>query len=533
MPATIAPPPTPKIQFVDATRKAGITSVHQNGADGRKFLPETMGAGCAMVDLNNDGHLDLVLVQGRRWNDTAPHPPIQIYINRGDATFRDATLTMVPPNRLYGMGIACADVDGDGWTDIFITGVDGVTLLHNRNGTRFVDITQKSGLAHPGWSTSAAFLDYDRDGNIDLFVCHYVQWTPKTNRTYSLDGIRPTYSTPQQYPGETCRLFHNRGDGTFEDTTQTAGILNTRSKALGVAVCDFDRDGWPDIVVANDTEPNFLFHNQTNGTFKEVALETGIALAETGRAKAGMGVDVGDDRGTGHESIVITNFSGEQLTLYRYQETGHFLDAAARSGIGTATQLYLGFGVLFIDVDLDGALDIYVANGHIQDDAELRTGGAAYREPSLLFHNNGKGYYTDVSRTSGQALLKATVGRAAAWGDVDNDGKPDLLVTANGGPARLLMNRSETGNWLRLKLHGAEKNTLAIGAMVRAKVRGREILRWVRSGGSYLSQSDLRPLIGLGDAHEADSVEIVWPGGQVQPLGRIPAGEHSVRQTVR
>src|SRR5258708_242698 len=326
---------TAAVEFKDVSKAAGIEFTHTNGATGQKYLPETMGSGCAFLDFDNDGWLDIILVNSDNWPESnSNHPTLQVYRNDQHGKFEDVTKAVGLNVEMYGMGVAVGDYDNDGFEDIYITGVGGCRLFHNEAGKRFRDVTTEARVNSPGWATSATWVDYERDGELDLFVCHYVKWSRETNRPYSIDGISKTYSTPEQYPGESCRLYHNEGHGHFKDVTVISGIENSRSKALGVVAFDFDLDGWPDLVVTNDTQPNFLFHNQTDGTFKEVALEAGIAVSEMGKAKAGMGVDAADELGVGRESIVITNFSGEQITLYRPDSSGHYLDEAAKSGIG-------------------------------------------------------------------------------------------------------------------------------------------------------------------------------------------------------
>ncbi len=526
--------PPPPVIFREVTQEVGIDFKHVNGAAGDKYMPETMGSGAAFLDYDNDGNLDILFINGKYWPEhkRTEKPTMKLYRNDGKGRFSDVTEEAGLDVTLYGMGVAVGDYDNDGWDDLYVTGVGESRLFHNTAGAggvrRFKDVTARSGLQNSGWATSATWIDYNRDGFLDLFVCHYVEWSPEIDRSksFSLDGVNRSYATPQQYAGQTCRLYRNEKNGRFTDVTRSSGVFNTRSKALGVVLCDFDQDGWPDIIVANDTEPNLLYHNQGNGAFKEVALEVGIAVAETGKAKAGMGIDTGDEQNNGLESIVITNFAGEQLTLYRQDGTGHFLDMAARSGIGNASQYYLGFGVFFFDYDLDGWLDIFVANGHIQDDADLRQTGVAYEEPALLFRNRGQGSYQEVTAVSGEALMRRVVGRAAAWGDYDNDGAPDILMTVNNGAARLLRNENRTGNrWLRLKLEGTRSNRNAIGARVRVHVGNRSLSKTVKSASSYLAQSDRRLLFGLGRAKQADSIEIQWPNGLVQTLGPTPANQ--------
>jgi hypothetical protein len=424
------------------------------------------------------------------------------------------------------MGVAVGDYDNDGWDDLFITCVGHSRLLHNvsdgHGGRRFVDVTADSKIDDHGFATSCAWLDYDRDGKLDLFVCHYVEWSPAKDNFYSLDNVHKSYARPQSYASETCRLYHNLGNGKFADVTQSAGIANTRSKALGVAISDYDGDGWPDIFVANDTEPNFLYHNQGDGTFKEVGVIAGLALSDQGTSRAGMGIDAADLRHSGAFDVLITNFAGEQLTLYHRDASGLFLDIAAQSGVGIATQNYLGFGAFFIDYDLDGWPDLFINNGHINDDIGTRDAGITYAEPALLFRNIGGGQFADVTASTGPALSEKRVGRGAAWGDFDNDGSPDILLMTNGGPAQLLHNENRTGNgWICLKLIGKPSNRDAYGARVRVHVGNETLTQDVHSGSSYLSASDRRLIFGLGKAARADSVEIRWPDGKVQSVGAI------------
>ncbi|HZP82944.1 MAG TPA: CRTAC1 family protein, partial [Chthonomonadaceae bacterium] len=527
----------PPVVFTDVTEKAGLHFRHVNGAFGKKWLPETMGGGGGFLDYDNDGWLDIVFVNGSYWPGSSPKPSAQrptptlaLYHNNHDGTFTDVTKLAGLDVSLYGMGGAVGDYDNDGYDDLFITAVGQSKLFHNvpdgNGGRKFVEVTASSGIEDTGFATSAAWLDYDKDGKLDLFVCHYVKWTPQTDVYYSVDGVHKSYATPQAYQGESCRLYHNLGSGKFEDVTRRAGIWNQRSKALGVAICDYDNDGRPDIFVANDTEANFLFHNQGDGTFKEVGVESGIALSDQGKSRAGMGIDTADVRNNGQPDVLITNFAGEQLTLYRRDSSGLFLDVAARSGVGNATQMYLGFGAFFFDYDLDGWADLFVTNGHIMDDIDRRDAGVSYAEPSLLFHNQGQGMFADVSAQSGPALTTRRVGRGAAYGDYDNDGSPDILILTNGGKPALLRNNNHSGNgWIRLLLQGTESNRDAIGARLFVTVGDRTQMQEVRSGSSYLSASDRRVTFGLGTAAQADKVEIRWPSGKVQLLpGPLPRG---------
>jgi hypothetical protein len=535
-PATAAAASRPAIRYQEVTRAAGIRFRHVNGGFGRKWMPETMGSGCAFVDYDNDGNLDVFCVNSSYWpGHRGPgRPTLALYRNRGDGTFIDVTARTGLDVEMYGMGVAVGDYDGDGYDDLYVTGLQGSRLFRNERGRRFRDVTSEAGVGGSGWATSAAWLDYDRDGYLDLFVCHYVRWTPATDVEWSLDGVHKTYTTPNHYPGESCRLYRNLGPRAsgprFADVTREAGIESPKSKALGVATCDYDEDGWPDIAVSNDTEPNFLYHNQGNGTFKEVGVELGVAVSEAGRAKAGMGIDTCDLMNDGHEAILVTNFSGEQLALYRRDDFGLFLDVSARSGVGPPSQVYLGFGAFFFDCDMDGWQDIFVLNGHIQDDIGVRNTGVTFAERPLLFRNlGGPGdtlRFEEISEASGPDLMRPVVGRGASFGDYDNDGDLDLLETTNNGAARLLRcNGRPAGGWLRVVLHGAAGNTDAFGARVRARVGGRTITRYVRSGSSYLSQSDRRLLFGLGAADRVEAIEIRWPDGSVQTIGPARRGE--------
>jgi enediyne biosynthesis protein E4 len=526
-------PPAAPIVFEDITRQAGIDFRHTSGATGKKYMPETMGAGCALFDVDNDGWLDALLVDSSVWpGEKGPEGSSRLYRNTGGGRFVDATERYGLPRGLYGMGVAAGDFDNDGFTDLFITALDDSRLLRNVKGERFEDVSRKWRVRTPGWPTSAAWVDFNRDGRLDLFVCHYVRWSRETDVFFSLDGDSKSYARPDSYSGEPCQLLENRGN-RFADVSAAAGIANANAKALGVSLCDFDRDGWVDLTVSNDTVPNFLFHNQgrresARGAFKEVGVQAGMAVAEGGRAKAGMGIDTADYDNTGHEAILITNFAGEQLSLYRRDASGLFMDVAARSGIGTPSQRYLGFGTFFFDPDLDGQQDIFVANGHIQDDVSVRSSGVTYAQPALLFRGMGQRRFLDVSSQAG-ALTVPRVGRGAACGDIDRDGDLDVLMTTNGGnggQAVLLRQAGAPRNhWLRLRLEGSRANRSAIGASVR--VRAGELVqsRMVRSGSSYLSQSALELTFGLGAGKWADEIEVRWPTGTVEAFPAVPADQ--------
>lgn len=528
----------PAVQFVDVTQKAGIRFTRSNGAFGQKWLPETMGGGGGFIDYDGDGFLDILLLNGDLFpgheKKGEAHPHAKLYRNNHDGTFTDVTVKVGLNKPLYGMGIAVGDFDNDGYDDLFISAIPRSRLFKNvpdpalSGGRKFVDITEASGIVDTGFPTSASWLDYNKDGKLDLFVCHYVAWSPATEgkNFYSVDGVSKSYARPQSYRAESCRLYKNKGNGHFEDVTRVAGIESERSKALGVVVCDYDGDSLPDLVVANDTEPNFLYHNQGDGTFREVGQEAGIGVSGEGNARAGMGVDAADVTHTGNFDLLITNFSGEQLSLHRRDAAGLFLDVAARSGIGTATQNYLGFGACFLDYDGDGWKDILINNGHIHDDIGKRDASVTYAEPALLFRNLGDGNFSDVTSTVGRSLSTPRVGRGVAYGDYDNDGAPDLLLFTNNGTPTLLHNENKTGNhWIRLTLIGRESNRNAIGTRVKVTSNGQTQTEEVSSGGSYLSASDRRLTFGLGTAKRADAIEIRWASGKVQSLAPVESGK--------
>ncbi|MGB6633526.1 MAG: VCBS repeat-containing protein, partial [Terriglobales bacterium] len=496
-----SPAPDPGFRLVDVTAQAGIRFRHNSGAYGGKLLPETLGAGCAFLDYDGDGWQDILLVNGTDWlghkrEHKSEPSTLKLYRNNRDGTFSDVTHSAGLDAEMYGMGVAIGDYDNDGFPDILITCVGQNRLFKNTGKGTFVDVTKSSGLGgRQALSTSAVWFDFDRDGLLDLFVCNYVKWSPEHDVFCSLDGKHKSYCTPEAYRGETCWLFHNRGNGTFEDVTATSGIFDSSSKSLGVAMLDYDHDGWPDLLVTNDTQPNKLYRNQRNGTFKDVAVEAGIAFSAEGRARAGMGVDVADFDNSGNAGVAITNFDNEMTGLYRLSNNGNYVDVAMQSGVGMASKDKLGFGCVFLDANLDGALDLAVVNGHI-DDTVRNVSGVGYAQPPQLFLNSGKGTFVDVAAAAGGGFSQPKVGRGLAYGDFDRDGDLDLLITTNNGPAYLYRTDQTGGNRsIRIRLVGTKSNRDGIGASVKI-ISGTSNgtlnqSRMVKSGSSYLSQSEL------------------------------------------
>ena len=515
------------IQFRDITTQAGIHFTHNSGAFGKKYLPETMGPGCAFIDYDNDGWPDILLVNGDSWPGHAGTPStLKLYRNNHDGTFTDVTRKAGLDIAMYGLGAAVGDYDNDGFDDLFITALGQSHLFHNNGNGTFTDVTKSAGLLGPNeFSTSAAWLDYDRDGKLDLVVANYVQWSSQNDLYCTLDGSHKSYCTPESYKGTSTRLWHNLGNGKFEDATQKAKLYDPTSKSLGVAVFDVNGDGWPDILLANDTQPNKLYVNKHDGTFAEQGVSAGIAFSEDGVARAGMGVDAADYDRSGRTSVIITNFANQMLSLYHNEGTNLFVDEAPTSEVGHATLLTLGFGCFFFDYDNDGWPDIFVADGHIEDQIERVQKRVTYAEPPHLFRNLSGGKFQEVTQTLGSAFANPKVARGAAYADIDNDGFLDVLIITNGGPAYLFHSEGGTNHSLRIKLAGTKSNRDGIGAVVRV-VSGKDVQnKMVHSGSSYLSQSELTLTFGLGAASKADSIEVQWPSGQVDKLSNINAGQ--------
>jgi hypothetical protein len=520
----------PGFRLVDVTAQAGIRFRHNSGAYGGKLLPETLGAGCAFLDYDRDGWQDILLVNGMDWPGHKRGPKsepstLKLYRNNRNGTFSDMTRSAGLDVEMYGMGVAIGDYDNDGYPDILITCVGQNRLFRNTGKGTFVDVTKSSGLGgRQAMSASALWFDFDRDGLLDLFVCNYVKWSPEHDVFCSFDGKHKSYCTPEAYRGETCWLFRNRGNGTFEDVTATSGIFDSSSKSLGVAMLDYDHDGWPDLLVTNDTQPNKLYRNQRNGTFKDIAVDAGIAFSAEGRARAGMGVDVADFDNSGGSGVAITNFDNEMTGLYRLSDGGNYVDVAMQSGVGLASKDKLGFGCVFLDADMDGTLDLAVVNGHI-DDTVRNVSGVGYAQPPQLFLNSGKGTFLDVAAEIGGGFSQPKVGRGIAYGDFDRDGDLDLLITTNNGPAYLYRTDQTAGNRsIRIRLVGTKSNRDAIGASLKIFHGTSSQSRLVKGGSSYLSQSELPVTFGLGKRDKIDRLVIQWPSGRTEEYKSLAAG---------
>ena len=524
-------PPAAKgpAEFRDVTAAAGIKFVHNNGAYGKKYLPETLGPGVAFVDYDNDGWPDIFLVNGMDWpGHPGKHSTPKLYHNNHDGTFTDVTHKAGLDVEMFGLGVTVGDYDNDGYDDLFVTAYGQSHLFHNNGNGTFTDVTQKAGLGGvKEFSTSAAWVDYDKDGRLDLVVANYVTWSPEADLYCTMDGKSKSYCTPESYKGASIRLWHNNGDGTFSDATKQAGLYEPTSKTLGIAILDFDNDGWPDILISNDTQPNKLYRNTGNGTFTEKAVVAGVAFSEDGVARAGMGVDTADYDRSGNTSLMITNFSNQMISLYHNEGRGLFVDEAPRSEVGRASLLTLGFGCFFFDYDLDGWPDILVVNGHIDPDIQKVQANVKYAEPPHLFRNLGKGKFAEVTKTAGAAFAAARVGRSVAYADVYNNGRLDILMSTNGGPVSLFKNEAvgTANRSLRVKLVGTKSNRDGIGAVVRVTTAEGTQTQMLRSGSSYLSASELVLTFGVGQQGKVDALEIRWPSGQVDKLSGVNAGQ--------
>src|SRR5580765_2670862 len=521
-----APDAASAVQFVEATSTAGLKFVHNSGRAGKKFLPETMGSGGAFVDLNGDGWLDVVLVNGKDWTPKGKRSFSAVYRNNGNGTFTDVTTASGFDVEMYGMGVAAGDYDNDGRDDLYVTTIEGDRLFHNEGNFRFRDVTKASGIVNAHFGTSAAWLDYDRDGKLDVFVANYVQWTAAADVYCSLDGTNKSYCTPESYKGTPSKLFHNLGAGKFEDVTGKAGVGDPTSKSLGIAVLDYDGDGWPDIFVANDTQPNKLYRNNGNGTFTEKGVAAGVAFSEDGVARGAMGADAADYDRSGRPHLLVGNFANQMLALYRNEGNGLFVDEAPSSTVGRASLLSLAFGVFFFDYDLDGQQDIFAVNGHIEEEIARVQPKVLYKQIPLMFRNLGKGRFDSVGASLGAAFNVPQVGRGAAYGDYDRDGDLDILLINNQGPARLLRNDGGNKNhWLTIRTVGTKANRDGIGAVVRAESASGVQMQTVHSGSSYCSQSALALTFGLGPDTTVKSIDVAWPSGTKDRVTGVAANQ--------
>ncbi len=517
------------VRFTDIAAQAGVDFTHVNGGRGSKRMPETVGSGVAFFDYNNDGKLDLLIMNSCSWPDDPK--PVQsmpkLYKNLGGAKFQDVTKEAGLALSFYGMGVAVADYDNDGWEDLYLTAVGPNHLFHNVQG-KFIEVTKEAGVVGvplPGtkmehkWSSSSAWLDYDKDGKLDLFVCQYVKWSPALDPFCGKNGVRG-YCPPGNFEGARCTLFHNEGLGKFKDVSKETGILDGAvGKSFGIGIADYNADGWPDIAIANDTWANFLFISEGGKHFSEKGVESGIAFSTTGKARAGMGMDVADFRNNGQWGLVVGNFAEEGLTLFEpiAGTPEMFEDNSQAAGISAPSLLNVTFATFFFDYDLDGWQDIFATNGHVDDIVNLYNSKLTFKQVPLLFHNESGKKFSNATELAG--INQKIVGRGAAFGDIDDDGDLDLGVVNNNGKFLLLRNDGGNQNhWLRVRLVGSTSNRDGIGALVRVRCGGVTQRQYVRSGGSFLSESQRQLTFGLGANMVVDSVEVEWPGGITQKL---------------
>lgn len=516
-------------QFTDITDSSGVKFEHFNGTFGKKWMPETTGGGCAFIDYDKDGKEDILLVDsGQFKSPSAAYPSksngsrVSLYHNLGGGKFKDVSATSGLAVLHYGQGVCVGDYDNDGWQDVYVTCLGPNYLFRNKGNGKFEDVTSGAGVAGTAvngslqwkWSSSCAWLDYDKDGRLDLFVCNFVEWSPSLDVFCGTTGGRKDYCAPDAYKGLPNTLYHQNRDGTFTDVSVPTQISEFLGKAWGIAVWDFNNDGWLDVAIANDRQPNFFFLNHEGKYFSEDASWIGIALSESGHSKSGMGIDVADWNNDGRDALLIGNFSNEKLSLYTPDAPNSMTDIADRTGLGLPSLKFLTFGCMFLDYDLDGRQDVFAANGHIQEFVEEFKAGITYRERPLLYHNNGKGAFDEVAEKSGRPFQEQYVLRGCATADVDEDGDLDILVVENNGPALLWRNDLPKANhWVRIALTGAGSNRDGIGALITVNAGGIRQRQWVKSGTSFLSQSSLRPTFGLGSASKIDSIEVLWPNG--------------------
>jgi len=527
----VATPAALPATFVDVAARSGITFRHDNAASSQKYLIETMGSGCAWIDYDQNGLMDLYLVNGAATRIYNPPHPLRsaLYRNNGDGTFTDVTQKAgVGAEGLFGMGVAVGDYDNDGFPDLLVLGYGRSILYHNNGDGTFTDVTTRAGVANSGrWASSAAWFDYDNDGRLDLIIANYVDWSPERN-FYCGDhgpGLR-SYCHPDDYNPVPPALYHNNGDGTFTDVSKSSRVGLKSGNGLGVVTFDYDDDGWQDIFIANDSMANFLFRNNRDGTFSEVGYTAGVAVSMDGAAEAGMGVDAADASGDGRMDLIVTHLDTQLARFYRNLGKQGFEDATLRSKIGYATYHMSGFGARFMDFDNDGLRDVFMANGHVLDNIQRYHADTHYAEPKLMFRNTGNAIFENVSANLGSDFRLARVSRGAAIGDFDNDGDLDILVNNNGEAPQLLRNDGGNANhWLQIFLAGTRSNRDGVGARVKLTA-GDLVLYDQRKGGmSYQSAQDPRLHFGLGHRTKIDSIEIRWPSGETTKLSNLPADQ--------
>jgi hypothetical protein len=526
-----AAPPPPIANFTDIAEKAGLTSQNVfGGVDTKKYIIETTGNGVAIFDYDNDGWPDIFLVNGTRLDGfpAGKAPTNRLYRNNHDGTFTDVTDKAGLTGTGWGQGVCVGDYDNDGWEDLYVTYYGKNRLYHNDHGV-FTEVAEKAGVAVSGkdWGTGCAFVDYDRDGRLDLVVANYVDFdlatapAPGDRPTCFWKGV-PVMCGPRGLAGSKNILYHNRGDGTFEDVSTKAHILRTDGHyAFSVSTFDFDEDGWPDIYIACDSTPAILYHNNHDGTFTDVAVTAGAAFNEDGREQAGMGSTIADYNGDGHLDIFKTNFSDDTSTLYKNNGDGTFTDATSAAGLGLYTQ-YLGWGTMFLDIDNDGWPDLLLVNGHVYPEVDSQHLGSSYKEPRILFHNNGDGTYSDISASAGSGITTAASSRGMAVGDLWNDGRISAVINNMNAAPSLLVNQVKSANhWIAIHAVGTKSNRDGIGARIRVKAGSRILVDEVRSGSSYISNSDMRVHFGLERVDKVEWVEIRWPSGLTERFSNL------------
>ena len=525
------PAPTAPPQFTSVTKEAGIHFKHHDGASGQLYFIEPLGAGAAFLDYNNDGFQDIYLVNGadlsplaEKQSDDLELPRNALYHNNGDGTFADVSVAARIADTGYGMGCAVGDYNNDGFPDLYVTNFGANVFSHNNGDGTFTDVTRETGTGDTRWGASCAFVDYDNDGFLDLYVTNYVKYTIESDQVCMNKGVR-VYCDPRLYEGELDVLYHNNGDGTFTDVTESAGFSEATGRGLALAWGDYDNDGDMDVYIANDADQNFLYRNNSDGTFTDVSLIAGVGFSEDGEAENGMGADFGDYDNDGRLDLVVTNFQDQTNTLYHNEGSGLFSDVSYASRIGTMSLPYLAWGVSFCDYDNDGYQDLFIANGHIDENVHAFNPTGFYEQPNLFFGNNRDGTFDEVGVDSGSDMRLEKVSRGFAYADYDNDGDLDLLVTNLKGTPDLLENGGGQNAWLTLKLIGTRSNRDAIGARVKVKTGHLIQIREVRSGSSYLSQNDMRLHFGLGKHRQVDQVEIRWPSGLQEHLAGIEANQ--------